>query len=226
MTFSITRKKETLFFAPGCALMIYKPGLARKIHQLLNEKLGKVDLLTTCCKHDPHLPPDSKVINVCPGCDKHFGKDFKGVSTISLWEVINENDFFVYPDYKERKMSIIDACPTREKDSLQDAIRNLLLKMKISLIEPKNTRRESTCCGDIYYGAMPTTEVKRFMIEKSSEMPANEIVVHCVFCIMAVFNGRKNPKYLADLLFNEETAVKTFDLDQWHNKLDDYIDRH
>ena len=64
------------------------------------------------------------------------------------------------------------------------------------------------------------------MIEKSLEMPVNEIVVHCVSCIMAVFNGQKNPKYLADLLFNEETVVKTFDLDEWHKELADYIEKH
>jgi Fe-S oxidoreductase len=226
MTSGITKKKETLFFAPGCALMIYKPGLVKKIHHLLNEKLGKMDILTTCCQHNPHLPPDSKVINVCPGCDKRFEKNYVGVSTISLWEVINDNDFFVYPDYKKKRMSIIDACPTREKDSVQNALRDLLLKMNIRLVEPKNTKRESTCCGDLYYGALPTAKVKDLMIEKSSEMPVFDIVVHCVSCIIAVFNGHKNPKYMADLLFKEETVVKTFDLDEWHEKLTDFIDKH
>ena len=206
--------------------MLYKQELASKIHQLLCENLGEMDMLMTCCQHDSHLPPDSKVINVCPGCDKRFEKDFKGVSTISLWELINENDFFVYPNYKERRMTIIDACPTREKDCVQDAIRDLLLKMNIRLVEPKNTRRESTCCGDLYYGTMPTGKVKDLMLEKSSEMPVNDIVVHCVSCIMAVFNGQKNPQYLADLLFNEETVFKTFDLDEWHKELADYIDQH
>ena len=100
MTSGITGKKGKLFFAPGCALMLYKPELAEKILLFLNKSLGKVELLLTCCQHDPKLPENSKVINVCPGCDKRFGKDFKGVSTISLWEIINENSFFEYPDYK------------------------------------------------------------------------------------------------------------------------------
>jgi Fe-S oxidoreductase len=226
MTPGISGKEETLLFAPGCAFMLYKPELAGRIHRLLIENLGEMDMLLTCCQHDPHLHDNSKVINVCPGCDKRYENDFKGVSTISLWELINENDFFVYPDYKERRMSIIDACPTREKESVQNAIRDLLLKMNIRLVEPKNTRRESTCCGDLYYGEMPTGKVKELMLEKSSEMPANDIVVHCISCIMAVFNGQKNPQYLADLLFNEETVVKTFDLDEWHKELADYIGKH
>jgi Fe-S oxidoreductase len=206
--------------------MLYKPELAEKILKLLNRKLEKVELLLTCCQHDPKLPENSKVINVCPGCDKRFSKDYKGVTTVSLWEVINENTFFEYPDYKGREMSIIDACPTREVSIVQNSIRDLLVKMNISLVEPKNTRKESTCCGDVYYGAMPTVKVKELMIEKAHEMPVNDIVVHCVSCIMAVCNGGKNPQYLADLLFNEESHPESFDLDEWHVELTKYIGIH
>jgi len=226
MTSGIQGKTEKLFFAPGCALMLYKPELAFKIHTLLNEKLGDTDMLLTCCQHEPNLPENSKVINVCPGCDMRFGKNYRGVSTISLWEVINENSLLNLPDYKGRSMSIIDACPTRDEDRVHNSIRDLLSKMNIRLVEPKNTRRESTCCGDVYYGSMPTAKVKGLMTEKAMEMPANDIVVHCVTCIMAVLNGGKNPQYLADLLFNEETHPKSIDLDKWHKELKEFIEAH
>jgi Fe-S oxidoreductase len=130
------------------------------------------------------------------------------------------------PDYKGRRMSIIDACPTRDEDRVQDSIRNLLLTMNIRLVEPKNTRKESTCCGDVYYGSMPTAKVKGLMTEKAMEMPANDIVVHCVSCIMAVLNGGKNPQYIADLIFNEETHSNNIDLDQWHKELKEFIEAH
>jgi Fe-S oxidoreductase len=219
-------ESERLYFAPGCALMIYKPELAEMIHEFLNEKLDGVEMLLTCCQHDPNLPENSKVINVCPGCDKRFSKDYKGVTTVSLWEVINENDFLSYPDYKGRKMSIIDACPTREVSIVQNSIRDLLIKMNISLVEPKNTRKESTCCGDVYYGSMPTVKVKELMIEKALEMPADDIVVHCVSCVIAVCNGGKKPQYIADLLFNEDSIPTTIDLDKWHEELTAFIENH
>jgi Fe-S oxidoreductase len=219
-------ESEKMYFAPGCALMIYKPELAEKIHQFLNDKLDGVEMLLTCCQHDPMLPENSKVINVCPGCDKRFSKDYKGVTTVSLWEVINENIYFVYPDYKGRKMSIIDACPTRDVSIVQNSVRDLLIKMNINLVEPRNTRKESTCCGDVYYGTMPTVKVKEFMIEKAVEMPAEEIVVHCVSCVIAVCNGGKKPRHIADLLFNEDSLPKTIDLDMWHEELTAFIEKH
>jgi Fe-S oxidoreductase len=226
MTSAKSGKEEKIFFAPGCALMLYKPDLAEKILQFLNENLDGVDMMLTCCQHDPKLPENSKVINVCPGCDKRFSKDYKGVTTVSLWEVINENKFFVYPDYKGRKMSIIDACPTREVSIVQNSIRELLIKMNIDLVEPNKTRKESTCCGDFYYGSMPTAKVKELMIEKALEMPVDDIVVHCVSCVMAVCNGGKKPQYVADLLFCEESLPQNIDLDVWHESLTSYIEKH
>jgi Fe-S oxidoreductase len=226
MTSGKKGKKEKLVFAPGCALMIYKPELAYKIHRLLIDNLGKMDMLMTCCQHEPNLSENSRVINVCPGCDKRFAKDYKGVSTVSLWEIIDENCFLDLTDFKGRRMSIIDACPTREEERVQNSIRSLLAKMNIRLVEPINTRRESTCCGDFYYGSMPTEKVKELMTEKALEMPVNEIVVHCVSCIMAVFNGGKKPQYIADLIFQEETLPKSFDLDEWHKELTKYIELH
>jgi Fe-S oxidoreductase len=219
-------RTERLYFAPGCALMLYKPDLAERILTFLNEKIGKVELLLTCCQHDPRLPRNSRVINVCPGCDKRFGKNYTGISTVSLWELINETDSLTMPDYKGKKMSVIDACPTREEERVQDAIRDLLVKMNIELIEPANTRKESTCCGDLYYDAIPTPEVKELMIEKAISMPADDIVVHCVSCVKAMFNGGKKPRYLADLLFDEETTPGVTDLDEWHDEIKEFIAAH
>jgi Fe-S oxidoreductase len=226
MTSRLPVRTERLYFAPGCALMLYKPELADKILSFLNKSFRNVEMLLTCCQHDPKLPLNSKVINVCPGCDKRFGKNYYGVSTVSLWEVINDSSSFPFPDYKASNMTIIDACPTREDDRVQDALRELITKMKITLEEPAHTRKESTCCGDVYYGALPTEKVREIMTEKADEMPFNDIIVHCVSCIMAVFNGGKNPRYIADLLFNEETAVKNIDLDLWHDNLKEYIEKN
>lgn len=214
-------------FAPGCALEIYKPESAEKLHSVLNENLGKMDKLMTCCHHDPKFTSETEVINICPGCDKRFGNDYQNSSTISLWEILAESDFFTFPDYKGKRMSILDACPTtRDKDKVHDAIRKILRKMNITLIEPKHTRTKSTCCGDSFYGVITTDKVKEQMIKRTSEMPVDEVIVYCVSCIKSVFVGGKRPRYLIDLLFGEETFAKTFEPDEWHKELSEYIEKH
>jgi len=213
-------------FAPGCALMLYKPDLAERLHLVLNKNLGEMDKLLTCCHHDPQMMTSTEVINICPGCDKRFGNDYKNVSTISLWEILAESDFFAFPDYHGRSMSIIDACPTRDQERVHIAIRTVLQKMNITLTEPKNTGTKSTCCGDSFYGIIPTVKVKEQMIKRTSEMPLDDVVVYCVSCIKSVFIGGKKPHYLVDLLFEKETVPKTYEPDDWHNELDQYIEKH
>jgi Fe-S oxidoreductase len=218
--------KEKFVFAPGCALLLYKPELAGKVHKQLKSMFGEMDMLLTCCQHDPLLPVNTKIINVCPGCDKRFSNDYRNISTISLWELLADSKDFQFPDYRGIRMSIIDACPTREETDIQTAIRSLLERMNIKLVEPVNTGKNGTCCGDSFYGLIPLAEVRQQMIKRSSEMPEDNVVVYCISCVKAVFNGGKKPKYLVDLLFSEETIPGVLDPDQWHKELREYIDKH
>jgi len=213
-------------FAPGCALMLYKPELAEKLHLILNNNLGGMELLATCCKHDPQLKEKTEIINICPGCDKRFRNDYANSSTISLWEVIAQSDFFDLPNYQGKQMTIIDACPTRDQERVHNAIRTVLRKMNIVVVEPQNTRSKSTCCGDSFYGVIPVEKVKEQMVKRTSEMLLDDVVVYCVSCIKSVYIGGKKPKYLVDLLFADETLPKTYEPDEWHKEIDDYIEKH
>lgn len=145
-------KSPTRVFAPGCALMLYKPDLAGQLHRMLLKNLGEMGMWMTCCRKDPGFATETEVINICPGCDKRFRKDYPSSATVSLWEVLAETDFFPFPDY--------------------------------------------------------------------------DIVVYCVSCSKSMFVGGRRPHYMIDLLFNEETVPKTFERDEWHQQLDDYIERH
>jgi Fe-S oxidoreductase len=213
-------------FAPGCALVLYKPDLVEKIHEFLNSEFGDIGILDTCCKHVPNLSSPTQVINICPGCDKRFRNDYELTTTISLWEILASDNLFSFPNYNGMKMSILDACPTRDQDRIHFAIRKVLEKMNIKIIEPQNTKRKSICCGDSSYGIISTGLVKQQMKKRASQMPCDDVVVYCVSCIKSLYNGGRKPHYMIDLIFNEETYPKTFEPDEWHKELDDYINLH
>ena len=213
-------------FAPGCALLLYKPELAARMHALLNQHLGAMEELRICCKNQPPLEAGTEVINICPGCDKRYRNNYADSTTISLWEILATGDFFPFPSYKGQVMSIIDACPTRDQPRVHNAIRDLLKRMDITLKEPKNTRTKSTCCGDSFWGEIPVEQVKVQMKKRTAEMPAEDVVVYCVSCSKAVFIGGKRPRYMIDLLFGEETLPKTLEPEQWHREVDEFISRH
>lgn len=168
-------------YAPGCALLIYKPKLVDKVFKILNNDLGEVPEHLICCRHKSDFESDLQIICTCSGCDRRFKELYEGISTISLWEVLAESKTFQFPDYNGMEMSIHDACPTRSEERVHNAIRKLLEKMNIKVIEPKNTRKNAICCGDSFYGTLPTEQIKELMIKRSNEMPCDNVVVYCIW---------------------------------------------
>lgn len=213
-------------FAPGCALMLYKPRLAERLFELLVRNAGPMAMFHTCCRHIPPLPSGTEVINICPGCDRRYRENYSDSGTVSLWEVLAGSDFFPFPDYRGREMAILDACPTRDQARVHDAVRELVRRMGITLREPRLTRTQSTCCGDSFWGSISTEKVVHQMKKKAAEMPAEEVIVYCVSCSKAMFVGGKRPRYLVDLLFGEDTLPGTCDPDHWHKEIDEYVASH
>ncbi|MBP7867917.1 MAG: (Fe-S)-binding protein [Acidobacteria bacterium] len=213
-------------FAPGCALLIYKPGLADRAQAALERELGPLDRHLTCCRHEPGLPPGTRVINVCPGCDRRYRQLYEGISTISLWELLAESRVFPFPDHGGQAMAVLDACPTRDQERVHEAVRTLLRRMNVRAVEPERTRTQGTCCGDTFYPALPAEDVKRQMRKRAGEMPCEDVVVYCVSCTKAMHVGGRRPRYLVDLLFGEDTPPGTIEPDAWHAQVDAFIEAH
>lgn len=213
-------------YAPGCALMIYKPQLAKEIIDFLNKGTVEIPNHLICCRNDPKLEKGTQIINTCPGCDRRFRELYDGISTVSIWELLAESKTFQFPDYKGMEMTIHDACPTRNEERVHNSVRKLLGKMNIKVVEPKKTGRTSICCGDSFYGILPIDQVKAQMKKRSQEMPCDHVVVYCVSCIKSMTVGGKKPRYLVDLLFNEDTESGIIEPDEWHGELERFIKNH
>jgi len=216
----------TNVYAPGCALVLYKPHLASKVLAHLNSSGDTVLEHLTCCHHEPCLEPGSVVINTCAGCDRRYRELYDGVSTISLWEILADSDDFDFPDYHGVEMAIHDACPTRGEDRVHSAVRRLLERMNVTVVEPRASRTTAVCCGDSFYGELPDARVKALMAKRASTMPREDVVVYCVSCIKAMHIGGKRPRYLVDLLFAEETSPGTYEPSEWHAQLEEFMARH
>lgn len=216
----------SLVFAPGCALMIERPRLAARLAAYLRAHHGAASEHHLCCRHEPGLPPGTRIINVCPGCDRRFRELYPGLSTVSVWEILASDAAFPLPDHGGAEMAVLDACPTRSETRVHDAVRALLTRMNVRIAEPKATRTRAVCCGDSLYGVVPTAEVEAQMRKRAGEMPAAEVAVYCVSCVKAMRLGGKSPRHLVDLLFGEPTEPGVTNPDAWHAKLQQYIDRH
>jgi Fe-S oxidoreductase len=216
----------TLHFAPGCALYLYKPRLAERVLAYLNAGPEPVLEHTTCCHHDPGLPAGSRIVNVCPGCDRRYRELYPGISTVSLWEVLSERGDFPFPDHGGAEMTVLDACPTRTEVRVHQAIRALLGRMNIRVVEAERSGTRSTCCGDSAFGVLPAEGVRLQMARRAQEMPCQDVVVYCVSCVKSMHNGGRRPRHILDLLFGEATEPGVTDPEVWHGEVDAFILAH
>ena len=217
---------DKVFFNPGCALSLYKPEMEIKILDFLNRNYQKTEMHNICCRHDPQLQEGSLIINVCAGCDKRFSTLYKGVTTISVYEIIDNLDTFPYPNYNGLTMSLHDPCPIRQKPQVHQAVRNLLKKMNTHIIETQHHGTRSICCGDNLYPTLPLDKIHAFMKKRAAAMPHQQVCVYCVSCVKSLHIGGKTPRYLIDLLFNQPTDPQNTDTVEWHDQLQEYIDKH
>lgn len=217
---------EKTYFNPGCALSIYKPEMVQQLIRLLNQHYGAVQLHDICCHFNPRVEKGSIIINVCAGCDRRFRNLYEGITTISLWEILDSLPDFRFPDYQGLKISVHDACPVREKPQVHKAVRNLLDKMNISVVETELHGTRSVCCGDDFYPKLPIDQIHQHMKRRATAMPCDEVCVYCISCIKSMYIGGKHPRYLPDLLLNERTEPQIYDTIQWHEQLQEYINTH
>ena len=190
-------------FAPGCALMNYKPELISNLSRFLS-RAGIIDgVHTACCKSDRRLSEDACLIVCCPGCSHRFEALYPDSRVISLWKVLDDTDF-PFPDYRGARMSIHDACRARGRSSkeMQLSARQLCRRMNIELVEPEATRDGAECCG----GSAGDYETRRRMaISRARAFSEADVVVYCTGCARSFSLTDTAPRHLLDLLFEERT---------------------
>lgn len=217
---------DKCYFNPGCAMSIYKPKSEHKILDILNQYFGSVKMHNICCQHNPGLPKGSTIINNCAGCDRRFRSLYDGIQTISLWEVLDSIDNLPLPDFRGLTVSVHDSCSYRPKPQLHVALRNLLRRMNIEIIESKYSGTKSICCGDNFYPKLSIEKVNELQKKRASQMPCQDVVVYCVSCIKSMTIGEKSAHHMMDLILAEETDPQETRLDLYHEALQEYIDAH
>ena len=205
-------------FAPGCALMAYKPNLVERLKDWVESQYGPMETLQTCCFLSPKLEPGTCVVTPCATCTVNYLKGQKDCSSLFLLSAIAKSDNFPFPDYGGRPMSIQDTCSARSNLEYLEAVRTILKRLNITLVEPERSGATSKCCGQVFYGKLPEEKVAFQMKSRAQEMPCEDVVTYCASCIMAMTVGGKRPRYILDLLFGEPTSLPD-SIKQWNSKL-------
>jgi len=214
----------TIFF-PACKVMAKYPEISVKLHEYLEVRFENLQI-AGCCKGKDALPSitsEDTVIYACTMCAMFFNDSTEAKEVISVWEIIDADTSFVFPNHRGRTMTIQDCWRLPHETNLHNAIRNLLKKVDVEMIELENNRDRSDFCGSFLYNS----EAKKYadwstriadyqhhlfqsyteeeVIEKmrnhANLITTDEVVCYCGACRDGLIIGEKSVCHLIELVF-------------------------
>ena len=239
-------EKENYFYVASCVFTEGEPALSRKIQQYVQERFAIPSI--RCCtpvykvrefeermpdwyrqewqavEHFRKYPAGSTMVYICHNCAAIFEEQYPEIHRLSVWELILQDEQFVYPDYHGEKMAVQDCWRSRENHAEQKVVRELMRRMHIEPVELAENHGQTRFCGYSLVQPQPVRnprlaprrfrdhaaglfeehtaeEKKRLMEEYCAAIPTERVAAYCHYCIRGLKLGGKQGLHLAQLLF-------------------------
>lgn len=236
-------------YVASCVFTREEPELSAKIQDYLKQRFNMQ--IIRCCvpnykveeftadmpkwlqprwKDTPHykdFAADSTMVYVCHNCAAIFQETMPEVKRLSLWELILNDTEFPFPDYSHEKMTLQDCWRSYDNRPEQEAVRALLQKMNVDIVEQEENYEKTQFCGISLYASSPARNLKlapRRFVEHAEEkfiphtkeeqlelmqehcqpITTDKVVAYCHYCIKGLKLGGKQSKHLASLLFDTQ----------------------
>lgn len=213
-----------MIYLPSCKFTAYSPEASKRIQRYLSEN-NDIQIGGCCRPLHKKLTNNDTVVYICNTCSAFCTESSAAEKAISIWELLENDEQFPYPDYGHRKMAVQDCWRVYDNASQQKAVRNIIKKMNIDIEELDENYDKTRFCGVSLYEPLPKqngdfapkrfienaeglfiphTEEERTVLMKNhcAAITANEVICYCVACIKGINHGEKKGIHLLDLLFS------------------------
>ena len=206
---------SSIYF-PSCNFTAASPAAAERIQDYLKQKMS----VAGCCRTDAlDYPEGSMAIYFCQACretlEARAGEKFR---LVNLFQYLDSDRDFSLPDYAGLTVTVQDCWRDREHPEIFAAVRSLLQKMKIAVVEMEENREQSRFCGNLHfesrrretaeqlqaYGGKPLyelpEEVQRLLMKEQVEkLPCELAVTYCNRCKAGILLGGGKAVHLLEL---------------------------
>lgn len=233
------------FYIASCVFTEEYPELSKKIQNYIAEK--NLPIIRCCVAnykveefenrmpenyredwkkilHYKKFPAGSTMVSLCHNCSAIFEERHPEISRQSLWEFILEDKNFKYPDFHGEKITIQDCWRQKENRAEQNAVRKILKKMNVEIVELEENFERTNFCGYSLYQPQPQRNPKlapkRFlenakglfqehtqeeklnlMQDYCKKISTEKVIAYCHYCVRGLRLGGKKSFHLSELLF-------------------------
>ncbi len=223
--YKIPEKCKTVFF-PGCTFAGTRAKRTEQTFSWLKKIIPDIAIVLACCSKPSHdlgrkdffdknfsmlesyfvKNGVEKIITACPNCYKVFSRYFKGLKTVSVYEILAKQNFIT-----DKRISgcvtIHDPCVTRFRTDIHDSVRKLIEKSGLKVKEMEHCRQKTICCGEggSVFSVAPEFASNWQRIRKK-EAGNNRIITYCAGCCNLLGKSVQTD-HILDLLFEPEKTM-------------------
>ena len=203
-------------YFPSCNFNKMAPETAKKLGAYLKDKMPKAG----CCRVDQKDYSDTTALYFCQACREVLeGK--MDCENLFVW--LDRQEDFVWPEYPGLTVNVQDCWRDREHPEIFDAVRSILKKMKITVIEMEENREKSVYCGNLHFEPekeenialmekypdtpiymMPEDVQMQLMAEQAEKYTCAMVVTYCNRCTICAREVGVNAVHLMELIFKAE----------------------
>ncbi len=214
------------YYLPSCAFSRTFPEESRHIQAYASSHLS-LELLGCCegvCRDPDFLQPGDTVVYICHNCEAIVKESHPEVNLVSIWELIDQDPEFVFPDYRGKEVLLQDCWRTNDCPGEQAAVRSLMGKAHLSVRElPRHGAEADFCGASLYRPTSPKNidlaphrftvlgaglftphseeEQRRLMRDYCKAHISLPVVAYCKHCVEGLTWGGADCRHLGSLLF-------------------------
>ena len=209
-------------YFPSCKYTAHSPESSQKIQKYLSER-HEISMTGCCGPNHGNLTEKDTAVYICCTCGAFLEEDAPQVKSVSVWEILQDDADFPWPDYHGEKMTVQDCWRVYDNRPQQDAVRSVLKRMHIDVVDIADCFDKTNFCGVSLLTPVPqrslefapvrfgenaknkflphTEEEQKKMMEKHcKQFVTDKVICYCIACLGGLKLGNAHALHLMDLL--------------------------
>lgn len=211
------------YFLPSCKVKQAYPKESERLSDYLKQK-ANMDVIG-CCRSEYHkFSEDDIVYVICHNCAQIVKESSNALKVCYVWEIIDLDEAFPFPDYEKTVMALQDCWLSHENQDLKKLIYRILHKLNIQIIDLKDS--QPYCGRNLLHKPIKSNELLAphlwcekapvvikdlddiqqvdYLKQYCQSLPTDKVVCSCRSCAEGIKTGGYEAFHLLELLFKTE----------------------